>query len=76
MEIKIIQGNTVVAKRTFTRHYMSSQISHQDIYEKHDAIFVGIGAQTGKTLRIEGADAGNVVSAVRYSGSDWKWKSS
>lgn len=35
VEIKIIQGNTVVAKRTFTRHYMSSQISHQDIYGKH-----------------------------------------
>ena len=34
-----------------------------DIYEKH-VNFVGIGAQTGKTLRIEGADAGNVVSAV------------
>ncbi len=47
----------------------------KDIYEKHDAIFLGIGAQTGKTLRIEGADAGNVVSAVIF-GSDWKWKSS
>ena len=35
VEIKIIQGNTVVAERTFTRHYMSSQISHQDIYMKH-----------------------------------------
>ena len=35
VEIKIIQGNTVVAERTFTRHYMSSQISHQDIYGKH-----------------------------------------
>ena len=33
--IKIMQGNTVIAERTFTRHYMSSQISHQDIYGKH-----------------------------------------
>lgn len=30
-----MQGNTVIAERTFTRHYMSSQISHQDIYGKH-----------------------------------------
>ena len=35
VEIKIIQDNTVVAERTFTRHYMRSQISHQDIYGKH-----------------------------------------
>ena len=31
VDIKIMQGNTVIAERTFTRHYMSSQISHQDI---------------------------------------------
>ncbi|ETW91284.1 hypothetical protein X839_01150 [Streptococcus thermophilus MTH17CL396] len=30
-----MKGNTVIAERTFTRHYMSSQISHQDIYGKH-----------------------------------------
>ena len=35
VDIKIMQGNTVIAERTFTRHYMSSQISHQDIYGKH-----------------------------------------
>lgn len=33
--IKIMQGSTVIAERTFTRHYMSSQISHQDIYGEH-----------------------------------------
>ena len=43
---------------------IGKDIPVKDIYEKHDAIFVGIGAQTGKTLRIEGADTGNVVSAV------------
>ena len=43
---------------------IGKDIPVKDIYEKHDAIFVGIGAQTGNTLRIEGADAGNVVSAV------------
>ena len=35
VDIKIMQENTVIAERTFTRHYMSSQISHQDIYGKH-----------------------------------------
>ena len=35
VDIKIMQGNTVIAERTFTRHYMSSQISHQDIYGEH-----------------------------------------
>ena len=35
VDIKIMQGNTVIAERTFTRHYMSSQISHQDIYGKY-----------------------------------------
>ena len=31
VEIKIMQGNTVIAERTFTRYYMISQISHKDI---------------------------------------------
>ena len=35
VDIKIMQGNTVIAERTFTRHYMSSQISHKDIYGKY-----------------------------------------
>lgn len=35
VDIKIMQGNTVIAERTFTRHYMSLQISHKDIYGKH-----------------------------------------
>ena len=35
VEIKIMQGNTVIAERTFTRHYMSSQISHKDIYGRY-----------------------------------------
>ena len=35
VDIKIMQGNTVIAERIFTRRYMSSQISHQDIYGKY-----------------------------------------
>lgn len=36
----------------------------QEVRNSYDAMFVGIGAQLGKTLRMEGADAGNVFSAV------------
>lgn len=35
VEIKIMQGNTVIAERTFTRYYMISQISHKDIYGRY-----------------------------------------
>ncbi|MCD8108491.1 MAG: FAD-dependent oxidoreductase [Clostridiales bacterium] len=31
---------------------------------EYDAIYIAIGAQTGKKLRLEGEDSGNVVSAV------------
>ncbi len=34
------------------------------IQKEHDAMFVAIGAQVGKTLRMPGADAQNVFSAV------------
>ena len=30
-----MQGNTVIAERTFTRYYMISQISHKDIYGRY-----------------------------------------
>lgn len=36
----------------------------REIEESFDAVYVAIGAQTGKTLRIEGADAQGVISAV------------
>lgn len=39
-------------------------VSVREIYEEYDAVFVAIGAQVGKTLRLEGSDAGHVESAV------------
>lgn len=36
----------------------------QAIYDEYDAMFVAIGAQVGKKLRLEGIDAGNVEFAV------------
>ncbi len=36
----------------------------QAVRSAHDAMFVAIGAQVGKKLRLEGVDAGNVESAV------------
>jgi len=35
-----------------------------DIYKQYDAVYVAIGAQAGKKLRIEGVESGNVFSAV------------
>ncbi len=43
---------------------IGKDIAVEDIRKKHDAMFVAIGAQTGKKLRMEGIDAGNVESAV------------
>ena len=36
----------------------------RSIKDSYDAMFVAIGAQTGKRLRLEGSDAGHVESAV------------
>lgn len=43
---------------------VGKDISIEDIHKEYDAVYVAIGAQNGKTLRIEGADSGNVISAV------------
>lgn len=43
---------------------VGKDISIEEVQKKHDAMYVAIGAQTGKTLNIPGADAKNVVSAV------------
>ncbi|WP_044470733.1 NAD(P)-binding protein [Mannheimia massilioguelmaensis] len=44
---------------------VGDDISVEEIRRNHDAMFVGIGAQKGKILRIDGADANNVFSAVQ-----------
>ena len=36
----------------------------REVKETHDAMYVAIGAQAGKTLRLDGGDAGNIESAV------------
>ena len=43
---------------------VGEDIDINEIRKKHDAMFVGIGAQKGKTLRVKGSDANNVFSAV------------
>ena len=48
-----MQGNTVIAERTFSRRYMSSQISHQDIYGEH---FQGRLFYDKKSLKSTGID--------------------
>ena len=43
---------------------VGKDISVQEIHDSYDAMFVAIGAQVGKKLRLEGVDSGNVFSAV------------
>ena len=43
---------------------VGTEISPEEIRNSFDAMFVAIGAQAGKKLRMDGADAGNVMSAV------------
>ena len=43
---------------------VGTDVAIEDIRKEHDAMFVAIGAQTGKKLRLDGIDAGNVESAV------------
>ena len=43
---------------------VGTEIPIEDIRKEYDAMFVAIGAQAGKRLRLEGGDAGNVESAV------------
>ena len=52
-DIKVLCGSAV-----------GTEISVAEVAAEYDATFVAIGAQTGKKLRIEGEDAGNVFSAV------------
>ena len=39
-------------------------ITFEELREKYDAVYVAIGAHTGKKIRFDGADAKNVISAV------------
>lgn len=43
---------------------VGTEVSVEKIHEEYDAMFVSIGAQVGKKLRLEGIDAKNVESAV------------
>lgn len=43
---------------------VGTEIPIEEVHKNYDAMFVAIGAQTGKRLRLDGSDAGNVESAV------------
>jgi NADPH-dependent glutamate synthase beta subunit-like oxidoreductase len=45
---------------------LNSRVSLDDVKGDYDAVFVGIGAQTGLNLRVEGEDADNVFSGVDF----------
>jgi len=45
---------------------IGKDISFQDLRDKHDAVFIGIGAQRASTLRCEGEDLPGVLSALDF----------
>ncbi len=47
---------------------VGKDISFDEIYNKHDAVFMGVGLQKGYTLGIEGEDAEGVWAAVDFLG--------
>lgn len=51
-----LKTNTIIGK----------DISYEKIQEEYDAIFVGIGAHKGKSLRLDNEDAENVMSGVYF----------
>lgn len=50
-------------------HYgvkVGRDISFSEVKEKHDALYIGIGAQIGNRMPVEGADAKNVIPAADF----------
>ncbi len=45
---------------------LNTKVTLDEVKDDFDAVFVGIGAQTGLTLRVEGEDADNVFSGVDF----------
>jgi NADPH-dependent glutamate synthase beta subunit-like oxidoreductase len=53
-----------VTARMATR--IGTDITMAQIRAEHDAVFLGLGAQSGRPLPVEGADAPNCVTATAY----------
>ena len=53
-----------VTARMNTR--IGTDITMEQIRAEHDAVFLGLGAQSGRPLPVEGADAPNCVTATAY----------
>lgn len=45
---------------------VGAEISLEDLRAKHDAIFIGVGAQLGKRLPIPGADGASVLDTIAF----------
>ncbi|OGR01626.1 MAG: hypothetical protein A2284_04105 [Deltaproteobacteria bacterium RIFOXYA12_FULL_61_11] len=50
--------------RTTTR--IGSDVSFADLQRDYDAVFVGLGAHSGKKLYVEGEDASNVITGAAF----------
>ncbi len=63
-DIKAILGAGDIKVHTSTK--VGRDISFDDIREKHDAVYIGIGAQLGNRMPMENADADNVIPAADF----------
>ena len=53
-----------ITVKTSTR--IGSDISIKEIKDKYDAVYVGLGAQIGNRLPVDGSDADNVIPAADF----------
>ncbi len=52
--------------KAFSGTKIGRDISFEQIKEEHDAVYIGIGAQLGNRMPMDGADAPNVVPAADF----------
>ena len=65
-QVAVPKANVSTGKKVAVKYNtnVGVDISVEEVRNSHDAMFVAIGAQKGKKLRLENIDANNVFSAV------------
>ena len=63
-DIDFILNSGDITVHTSTR--VGRDISFEEIKEKYDAVYIGLGAQIGNRMPVDGADAKNVIPAADF----------
>ncbi len=63
-DINAILGAGDIEIHTGTK--IGRDISFEELRERHDAVYLGLGAQLGNRMPMENADAGNVIPAADF----------